>query len=78
LDKKLHINFWYIVIAVLGFMLFQQWWYERQAVETVPYSEFLTMLDAGEIANIQISDRNIRGKLKGTSPSGAKHQYSSC
>ena len=60
------------MIAVLGFMLFQQWWYERQAVETVPYSEFLTMLDAGEIANIQISDRNIRGKLKGTSPSGAK------
>jgi len=60
------------VIAVLGFMLFQQWWYQRQAVETVPYSEFLTLLDAGEIANIQISDRNIRGKLKGTSPSGAK------
>ena len=60
------------MIAVLGFMLFQQWWYERQTVETVPYSEFLTMLDAGEIANIQISDRNIRGKLKGTSPSGAK------
>ena len=60
------------MIAVLGFMLFQQWWYERQAVETVPYSEFLTLLDAGEIANIQISDRNIRGKLKGTSPSGAK------
>ena len=60
------------MIAVLGFMLFQQWWYERQAVETVPYSEFLTLLDAGEIANIQISDTNIRGKLKGTSPSGAK------
>ncbi len=60
------------MIAVLGFMLFQQWWYERQAVETVPYSEFLTLLDAGEIANIQISDRKIRGKLKGTSPSGAK------
>ena len=60
------------MIAVLGFMLFQQWWYQRQAVETVPYSEFLTLLDAGEIANIQISDRNIRGKLKGTSPSGAK------
>ena len=60
------------MIAVLGFMLFQQWWYERQAVETVPYSEFLTLLDEGGIANIQISDRNIRGKLKGTSPSGAK------
>ena len=60
------------MIAVLGFMLFQQWWYERQAVETVPYSEFLTLLDAGEIASIQISDSNIRGKLKGTSASGAK------
>lgn len=60
------------MIAILGFMLFQQWWYQRQSVETVPYSEFLTLLDAGEIANIQISDSNIRGKLKGTSIGGAK------
>jgi cell division protease FtsH len=72
LDKKVHINFWYIVIAILSFMLFQQWWYQRQAVETVPYSEFLSLLDAGKMENIQISDSNIRGKLKSTSISGAK------
>jgi cell division protease FtsH len=70
LDKKLHINFWYIVIAVLGFMLFQQWWYERQAVETVPYSEFLTMLDAGEIAS-----RQTKGHV---TQRCQIHQYSSC
>lgn len=73
LDKKTHINFWYVVIAVLGFMLFQQWWYQRQAVETVPYSEFLVMLQKGEIDEIKISDTNIRGKLKSTAADGARY-----
>jgi cell division protease FtsH len=72
MNKKAHVNFWYIVIAILGFMLFQQWWYQRQAVETVPYSEFLALLEAGQIAEIQVSDTNIRGSLKGASIDGAR------
>lgn len=61
------------MIALLGFMLFQQWWYQRQAVETVPYSEFLVLLQKGEIDEIRISDTNIRGKLRGTSADGARY-----
>ncbi|MGI9265609.1 MAG: ATP-dependent metallopeptidase FtsH/Yme1/Tma family protein, partial [Gammaproteobacteria bacterium] len=52
-------------------MFFQQWWYERQAVEAVPYSEFLSLLESGKIESIQVSDAKIRGKLKGTSVGGA-------
>jgi cell division protease FtsH len=72
LDRKVHINFWYIVMAILCFMLFQQWWYQRQAVETVPYSEFLVLLERGEIEEIQVSDTNIRGKLKRASIDGSE------
>jgi cell division protease FtsH len=71
-DKKVHINFWYIVIAALSFMFFQQWWYQRQTVETVPYSEFLALLDAGKVESIKISDSKIRGELRDTTFSGAK------
>ena len=71
LNKTLHLNFWYVLIAILAFMLFQQWWYERQAVETVPYSEFLTLLESGKIEKIKIADSTIRGELKGTSAGGA-------
>lgn len=72
MDKKVHINFWYIVIAALSFMLFQQWWYQRQTVETVPYSEFLALLDAGKLESIEISESKIRGELRATTFSGAK------
>ena len=72
MDKKVHINFWYIVIAALSFMFFQQWWYQRQTVETVPYSEFLALLDAGKVESIKISDSKIRGELRDTMFSGAK------
>jgi cell division protease FtsH len=71
LNKTLHLNFWYVLIAILAFMLFQQWWYERQAVETVPYSEFLSLLESGKIEKIKIADSTIRGELKGTSAGGA-------
>ena len=72
MDKKVHINFWYIVIAALSFMFFQQWWYQRQTIETVPYSEFLALLDAGKVESIKISDSKIRGELRDTMFSGAK------
>ncbi|MCH8074014.1 MAG: ATP-dependent metallopeptidase FtsH/Yme1/Tma family protein [Proteobacteria bacterium] len=60
----MHINFWYVVIAVFGILFFQQWWHEREIVETVPYSEFLELLESGQLLEIQVSDTEIRGKLR--------------
>jgi cell division protease FtsH len=75
MDKKTHINFWYFVVAFLLVLFIQQWWGERLQVETIPYSEFQSLLEAGKIDEISISDNNIRGKLVDHSPGRAPYIY---
>ncbi|MEJ2132313.1 MAG: ATP-dependent metallopeptidase FtsH/Yme1/Tma family protein, partial [Gammaproteobacteria bacterium] len=70
MDKKTHINFWYIVLAVLALLAIQQFWAQSQQVETIPYSEFQQLLKDGKIAEIGIAADNIRGKLKEPGPEG--------
>lgn len=72
MDKKAHINFWYVIIAIFGFLYFQQWWHEREKVEAVPYSEFLELLDGGKLNAVEVSETEIRGMLRGERIDGAK------
>ena len=72
MDKKTHINFWYVVIAIFAILFFQQWWHEREIVEDVPYNEFLTLLEDDQLLEIQVSDTEIRGKLRATEFDGAQ------
>jgi cell division protease FtsH len=71
-DRSTHINFWYVVLALSFFLLARQAWEEAQHVETIPYSEFQELLEAGELEQVAIADSNIRGKLK--QPRG-EHEY---
>jgi cell division protease FtsH len=43
-DKKVHINFWYIIAAVLGMMLIQDLYLESTKLTPIPYSRFQTLL----------------------------------
>ena len=72
-DKKTHINFWYLVFAVLLLITLQSWWPQLRDVEKVPYSEFQALLDSGRLAEISISDTRIRGRLKNPSADGKTH-----
>jgi cell division protease FtsH len=71
-NRETHINFWYLALAFMAFMLIQQWWYQRQSVETVPYSQFVSMLEDGRIAAVRVSDTKIRGALTSLTDGGAK------
>jgi cell division protease FtsH len=73
MDRESHINFWYIVLAILAMLLIQQWWLESSRVETIPYSEFQQLLEAGQIAEIQVRENTIRGKLRDTRPDGTDY-----
>ena len=44
-DRKTHINFWYVVFAMLFVLSLQSWWAELRRVENIPYSEFQVMLE---------------------------------
>jgi len=72
LDKSLRINLGYALIAIVGFAMLQQWWYQRQSVEEVSYNQFIVLLDTGRISDVQVSENRIRGSMKGTTASGAK------
>ena len=73
LDKTTHINFWYIVMAILMVMIIQGWWQTLQQVEKVPYSDFQKLLQEGQLESISISTTAIRGTLKQPTPEG--HSY---
>ena len=73
MDRESKVNFWYFVIALIGLLLIQQWWAESRRVETIAYSEFEQLLESGAIAEIQIKESTIRGKLKQARPDGTAY-----
>jgi len=62
--KKTQFNLWYIVLALFGIMLFQQWWHTSREVEVIPYSRFEQLLADGRIEEIYVRDRYLEGRLK--------------
>lgn len=51
----------------------QAWFEESRLVETIPYSEFQTLLEGGKIQEIGISTTKIRGKLKEPGSDGREY-----
>jgi cell division protease FtsH len=71
-DRKTQINGWYVVAAVLAVLAIQHWWITNQQVETIPYSQFEEMIDAGKVQSVRVTDKYITGTLKETPPDGRK------
>ena len=72
MDKKTQINGGYVVAAVLAVLAIQHWWIESQQFETIPYSQFEQMIDAGKIQSVRVTDKYVTGTLKETAPDGRK------
>ncbi len=71
-DKKVHINFWYIIAAVLGMLVIQDLYLESTKLTPIPYSRFQTLLNENKIAKIAIAQDYISGTLKEPQPDGTK------
>jgi cell division protease FtsH len=72
MDKKTQINFWYVIIAILGVLLVQNLYTQYTKVEPIPYSRFHTLLDEDKIAEIAVTENHIYGTLKEKGPDGLK------
>jgi cell division protease FtsH len=70
MEKKTQINIWYVIAAIWAVVLLQQWWSDRQAVQTIPYSEFQRLLQDNQIAKIGIAENYIRGTLRAARADG--------
>ena len=72
MDKKTQINFWYVIIAMLGILFVQNLYKQYTKVAPIPYSQFQTLLDQGKIAEIAVTQNHIYGTLREVGPDGLK------
>ncbi|MCL7463143.1 ATP-dependent zinc metalloprotease FtsH [Pseudomonas sp. NW5] len=63
MDKKLHWNVWYFLIAFSLLLALQNLWRDQQGSETLPYSEFLHLLEQRKVTDLRISGEQISGTL---------------
>jgi cell division protease FtsH len=68
--KNTQFNTWYWIAAILGIVLVQYFLGTASRIATIPYSEFQSLLQAGKVAEIGISDNFIQGRLKEPLPGG--------
>jgi len=65
-DRKKDVAIWYAFAAMLG-LLFLQWAFAAYwQVETIPYSQFETLVADDRVASVEVGNDRIRGTL--TSP----------
>jgi hypothetical protein len=64
------LNTWYVIATVLAVLFIQQWWTRSQQVETLPYSRFAPLVDAGKVKEIYLTERYTRGTLTDALPDG--------
>src|SRR6185437_7009626 len=63
-DRRTQFHLWYIVGAILGVLVLQQFWTQSQQVAVIPYSQFLEDLKTGKVADVQVSGDYIDGRYK--------------
>lgn len=72
MDKKAQINFWFIIVAMLGLLLVQNLYTQYTQIKHIPYSRFQHLLEQGRIAEIAITENQIFGTLKEKDAEGFK------
>jgi cell division protease FtsH len=73
MNKKHVWHAWYFLAAIFGVIVLQQLWAANQAVQVIPYSEFLDDLKGGKIAQVRVSGDYIQGNFK--QPVNGKSQF---
>ncbi len=73
--RKRQFMIWYVLAAVLGVLLFQAFWTSYTQVETIPYSQFETLLDQGKVGEVTVGTDSIQGTLKEPLPSGKREFF---
>ncbi|MGC3999958.1 MAG: ATP-dependent zinc metalloprotease FtsH [Anaeromyxobacter sp.] len=62
--KTAGFNFVYLLVAVLGVMVLQDFWIRSQAVVTLPYSEFQKYVREDKVARVVVSQGELQGEFK--------------
>jgi cell division protease FtsH len=63
-NKKVSFSIWYIFLAIWAVILVHDFIHALQKIEELPYSEFRTLVAAGKVAEVTVSNQTLTGKLK--------------
>lgn len=74
LPKNFRFNTTHLFMGLLALMLVNTMFTRMRTVETISYSEFLSLVSANKIAELQVGDTHISGRLKAPDAKG-KSQF---
>ncbi len=64
MEKHYKFSIWYVLIGIWVVLLAQNIISTMMAVKTIPYSQFLNLLKAGQVTEVAITENQIQGKYK--------------
>ncbi|HSN34432.1 MAG TPA: ATP-dependent metallopeptidase FtsH/Yme1/Tma family protein, partial [Ideonella sp.] len=70
MDRKNLPNLGWLALALLVMLLAKSFWDSSRSIEPLPYSAFEQALRDGRIAEVEVGDQFIRGRLKSPEPGG--------
>ncbi len=70
MEKHHRFSLWYVLIAIWGVLLLNNLIVTSYGPKNLPYSEFLTRLQAGDITEVSITGDVIAGAMKAKGPGG--------
>ena len=70
MKKRTGFNVSYLLLALMALFFIQDWVRGTQAVAVIPYSQFQTLLEDRNVAEVMVSENQIRGTLKQPLPDG--------
>jgi cell division protease FtsH len=74
LEKHHKFSIWYVLLGIWFVLILQNYIASMYAVPTIPYSQFIALLQQGKVGEVAISSNQIQGKYKApyTGPEGSK------
>ena len=73
-NNKISFSIWYVFLAIWAVILVHDFILAMQKLEELPYSEFKTLVEAGNVEEVTVTQQRLSGKLK--QEAGAKEQKS--
>jgi cell division protease FtsH len=73
MSSKTRFHVVYVIIAVVGVLMVQQFAQQARQVAVMPYSEFQTLLNAHKISDVEIVGDTLQGSLK--EPQNGKKRF---
>ena len=64
MEKHHKFSIWYVLLGVWVVLLIQNYLTSAFSIQTIPYSQFLTMLKENRVTEVAITANQIQGKMK--------------